>query len=118
MTNAAYEFIQAAVNWVTESGSGIAKKDNEIPTAFRLAQNHPNPFNPATEIEFSISEKAYTNLTVYNALGQVMATLVNGELNAGKYHVVFNAVNMPAGVYFYQIRSVTGSEVRKMLLLK
>ncbi len=118
MTEAAFEFIHAAINWVTEDSSGVAEKIKETPTAFRLAQNYPNPFNPATEIEFSISEKAYTNLTVYNALGQIMETLVNGELNAGKYHVVFNAVNMPAGVYFYQIRSGSGSEVRKMLLLK
>ena len=118
ITEAAFDFIHAAINWVTEGSSEVAVKIAVTPTGFRIAQNYPNPFNPMTEIQFSLAKRAHTNLTVYNALGQVMATLVNEELNAGQYSVVFNAATLPSGVYFYQIRSGSSHEVRKMLLMK
>ncbi|MFC1570104.1 T9SS type A sorting domain-containing protein [bacterium] len=118
MTDEALLFTQAAINWVTESGSDVAEKVNGNPEGFGLAQNYPNPFNPTTEIQFSILENGYTNLTVYNAMGQIMETLVDEKLNAGDYHITFNAATLPSGVYYYKIQSGSMNQVNKMILMK
>jgi hypothetical protein len=92
--------------------------NSSLPSTPVLSQNYPNPFNPTTKIKFSINERAYTNLTVYNSLGQRIVTLVDKELNSGRYDVTFNATNLPSGIYLYQIHSGNFSEVRKMILIK
>ena len=92
--------------------------NSSLPSTPVLSQNYPNPFNPTTKIKFSINDRAYTNLTVYNSLGQRIVTLVDKELNSGKYEVTFNATNLPSGIYFYQIHSGNFDEVRKMILMK
>jgi hypothetical protein len=118
MTEAAFEFIHAAINWVLGIDPSVVEKKSGAPVDFELAQNYPNPFNPVTEIQFSITKSAHTNLTVYNALGQIMETLIDEELNTGKYQVTFNAAALPSGVYFYKIRSGSINGVRKMILMK
>jgi hypothetical protein len=89
-----------------------------IPKVYTLTQNYPNPFNPATKIRFSLPESAKTKLTVYNALGQQVAELVNGFKNAGNYEVTWNASNLSSGIYFYRIESGKFLSVKKMTLLK
>ncbi|MCX6170205.1 MAG: T9SS type A sorting domain-containing protein [Ignavibacteriales bacterium] len=90
----------------------------ELPSEFSLTQNYPNPFNPTTQISFSLLNSGFTTLTVYNAIGQTVAKLVNEELSSGSYKVNFNAVNLPSGVYFYQIQSGLFNQTKKMILLK
>ena len=85
---------------------------------YKLAQNHPNPFNPTTQIAFSILQAGVVKLSVYNVLGEVVSELINKNLEAGFHQYQFNANNLPSGIYFYSI-SINGfTEVKKMNLLK
>lgn len=88
------------------------------PLTFALEQNYPNPFNPSTLIKYSIAKDAMVNVSVYNAIGEKVATLVNGLQQAGRYEVNFNAGNLTSGVYFYSIEAGDLKSVKKMLLMK
>ncbi len=89
-----------------------------VPEAFALSQNFPNPFNPVTTIMYTIPRTGMATLTVYDVLGQEVAVLVNGTVDAGTYSVPFNGAHLPSGVYFYRLRAGAFTETRKMLLLK
>jgi len=90
-----------------------------IPTTYSLEQNYPNPFNPSTKIEFSIPEDVNNvTLTIYNALGQRVAELVNSKMEAGKYSYVWNASEVATGLYIYELRTDKFVSVKKMMLLK
>jgi len=105
---------------VTKIGSatGVKQIPNRIPANFTLQQNYPNPFNPTTGIEFSLPDKQFVTVGVYNVLGQEMAELVRGTYPAGTYHIEFNAANLPSGVYLYRIAAGDFTQTRKMLLVK
>ncbi len=85
---------------------------------YALYQNFPNPFNPTTQIQFDLPDASEVHLTVYNAAGQRVATLVDGNLTAGRHSVSFDAENLPAGVYLYRLKTGRFSATRKMLLVK
>jgi len=85
---------------------------------FCLSQNYPNPFNPATTITYSVTREAFVNLRVFNLLGDEVATLVDNRVLAGAHHVVWNAQNLSAGVYFYKISVDGQTQIYKMTLLK
>ena len=89
------------------------------PGEFELQQNYPNPFNPATTIGYRISRAGFVKLTVYDALGREVSTVVNGQKNAGSHSESFNAVSLPSGIYFYEL-SIDGvsAGARKMMLAK
>ncbi len=90
-----------------------------IPTRFSLKQNYPNPFNPTTTIRFGLPSEAIVYLEVYNMLGQRVATLKSGEYYAaGTYEVVFNAKDLPSGVYVYRFIAGYYVESHRMLLTK
>ncbi len=72
-----------------------------LPGDFTLSQNYPNPFNPTTNIEFTLLEKTNVELTVYNLIGQKVATLVNDNLSAGIHKAQWNASKLPSGIYIY-----------------
>ena len=96
-------------------------KDNPrsgLPAAYALEQNYPNPFNPTTVIRYSLPKETRVTLTVYNVLGQPVATLVDGVEHAGYGEATFAGNNLPSGVYFYRLTAGTFSETRKMLLIK
>jgi hypothetical protein len=97
---------------------GIDPVSGTIPDNYSLEQNYPNPFNPSTDIKFSIPKQGFTTLVVYNILGEVAATLVNQELNAGIYYYNFNAADLPSGVYIYRLTVNDFSETKKLMLLK
>jgi hypothetical protein len=90
-----------------------------IPSAYALEQNYPNPFNPSTLIEFSLPEDASNvTLSIYNALGEKVAELVNTSLTAGRYQYQWNAQNVATGMYIYQLRTDKFVSVKKMVLMK
>ena len=80
--------------------------------------NYPNPFNPTTEISFSLSGDSHIKLEVFNTLGQRVAVLADGHFDAGQHVVTWNASNASSGVYFYRLTSESGVNTRKMMLLK
>jgi hypothetical protein len=89
-----------------------------VPTQFELTQNYPNPFNPTTAISFTLPEAGNVTLKVYNALGQEVATLVNGYKTAQKYNVTFDASRLASGVYIYTLKSDNFTQSKKMILMK
>ncbi len=89
------------------------------PKEFHLFQNFPNPFNPATEVKFSVESDGKATLRVYNIIGQVVATLYDDVARAGQYYrVQFNASSLASGVYLFRLQSGGKSDLKKMLLLK
>ena len=87
--------------------------------SYLLEQNYPNPFNPSTVIEFSIPENAKNvKLTIYNALGERVAKLVNGSFEPGIYEYQWNAVNFASGLYIYELRTEKFVAIKKMMLVK
>lgn len=93
-------------------------KKAPVPDGFSLSQNYPNPFNPTTTIRFELGRPSDVRLTVYNLLGQRVATLVNNHMSAGSHIVQFDASHLASGIYFYAIKAGEFKEVRRMLLLK
>ena len=86
---------------------------------FRLLQNYPNPFNPLTVISWQLSAKSKIELNIYNLLGQKVITLLSQEQTAGFHQIEWNAVDMPSGVYFYQLKAGKNFvQTRKMILVK
>jgi hypothetical protein len=84
-----------------------------------LAQNYPNPFNPSTVIEFVVPMSGHATMRVYNVLGQEVATLFDGNAEAGRINSTrFDASNLPSGLYFYTLKSAGTSETKRMLLTK
>ncbi len=98
--------------------SQIIEVEIGIPTKFEVAQNYPNPFNPATIISFSIPEKEMVSVVIYNMLGEVVMTLVNNQLEAGKYKYELNASTLSSGTYIYRVSAGNRVGVKKMLLMK
>lgn len=96
----------------------VLSGDIIAPIEYALEQNYPNPFNPSTTIKFSLPEATDVKVTIYNALGQKVAELVNGRLDAGHYSYKWNANNVSTGMYIYELRTNNFVSVKKMLLLK
>ena len=89
-----------------------------VPHAYTLNQNYPNPFNPSTTIAYAIPADGHVELTLFNALGQQVATLAEGWRMAGSYSVAVDASDLSAGIYFYRLRAGDKVLHRKMTLLK
>ncbi|MBK6507457.1 MAG: T9SS type A sorting domain-containing protein [Ignavibacteria bacterium] len=103
---------------VEVGGVGITNISSVV-EGYDLSQNYPNPFNPSTTITFSIPKSEEVTLRIYNSLGQIVQTVINGDnLSAGKYRVDFSGENLTSGIYYYTIASGTFSETKKMLLIK
>lgn len=90
----------------------------DLATEYVLSQNYPNPFNPSTTISFNLPQSGNVTLTVYNVLGQQVATLVNGALSAGTHSVPFNASRLASGVYVYELRAGSFIQQKRMMLVK
>jgi hypothetical protein len=102
-------------NWIL---TDVYDDFENVPVSFRLNQNYPNPFNPSTRISFSLESPGKTTLTIYNVLGQKVATLLSQELSAGSHEVNFNASNLSSGVYLYRLDSGDYTAVKKMMIMK
>ena len=87
-------------------------------TSFFLKQNYPNPFNPSTSIQYAVSNRQFVSLKVYDVLGNEIATLVNKEKPEGIYEIEWNATGLPSAVYFYQLKTGSFVQTKKMILLR
>ena len=85
---------------------------------FKLYQNYPNPFNPATKIAYSIPQRSFVILEVYNVLGNEVSTLVSEDKPAGEYQVEFNGSGLTSGIYLYNLQAGSYSETKKMIMMK
>ena len=90
----------------------------EVPKAFALDQNFPNPFNPTTQLNYALPSDSYVTLKIYNVLGQVVVTLVDELQTSGYKTVEFDASRLPSGLYFYRLQAGTFTSIRKMMLMK
>jgi len=98
---------------------GIETLDHPaLPTEFALYQNHPNPFNPATKIKYSVPQSTNIIIKVYDILGNKIETLVNEEKAAGSYEVTFDGSELTSGIYFYKLQAGSFVETKKMVLLR
>jgi photosystem II stability/assembly factor-like uncharacterized protein len=91
---------------------------NEIPTSYFLSNNFPNPFNPSTKIRYSIPQSAKVQIKIFDMLGNEIETLINEEKSVGTYELNWNAIDLPSGVYFYQLKTGKFIETKKMILIK
>jgi protocatechuate 3,4-dioxygenase beta subunit len=126
--NSGMDNYEANITMDERSTTGVEEIDGTIPVSFGLEQNYPNPFNPETEIQFHLPTGGDVTLTVFNILGQEIATLVSESLPAGNHAVNWNGLNrsqnqVPSGIYFYSIKVKNGSsvifeQVYKMTLMR
>jgi hypothetical protein len=98
--------------------TGVGEAVEPLPKVYTLDQNYPNPFNPNTTIRYGLPSRSHVVLTVYNTLGQQVATLVQGEQEAGYHEAVFDAVGLASGVYLYRLQAGDFIQTRKFVLLK
>jgi len=98
--------------------TSVEKTTAVVPAHFALEQNYPNPFNPSTQIRFGLSVRSSVTLTVYDALGRSMRTLVNQQLDAGEYTSMFDAAGLSSGVYFYVLKAGSFVESKRMVLIR
>jgi hypothetical protein len=92
--------------------------DSAVPIRFELEQNYPNPFNPTTTISFSVPNSEFVKLSVFNTLGQQVATIVNEQLNAGQNKLLFDASNLVSGIYYYRIEAGNFTSTKRLVLLR
>ena len=98
-------------------------ESSTLPTTVELYQNYPNPFNPFTTIRFYLPSGGRATLSIYNMLGQRVATLIDGHVNAGYMEATWDATNatgheVASGIYFYRLETTDFSDTQRMMLLK
>jgi aminopeptidase N len=97
----------------------VSVEDGEqLPLEFKLEQNYPNPFNPSTTIRFTLPEKEFVTLKIYDVMGDEVAVLLNEEKETGSHSIEFDASRLASGTYFYKLQAGNNIETRKMILLK
>jgi hypothetical protein len=104
---------------VEQTTTSVETSTNDLPESFSLDNNYPNPFNPSTQISFTLPSDGKATLRVFNILGQTVATLVDGYLTAGKHQITFEPGNaLSSGIYFYELKYKDRIAVNKMILMK
>ncbi len=102
------------------------KSDDNNIESYKLYNNYPNPFNPTTNITFDLPEVSFVSLKVYDVMGKEIETLVNENRQKGRHLVIFNAVNLASGIYYYKLVAIGSNplkdnnliNIKKMILLK
>jgi hypothetical protein len=114
-----YQIKQVDLDGKSETFPLMTVNVGVAPEKLTLGQNYPNPFNPSTVIEFVVPMNGRATMKVYNVLGQEVATLFDGNAEAGRINSTrFDASNLPSGLYFYTLKSAGTSETKRMLLMK
>ena len=103
---------------LTRPTGPVFVEQDVIPKGYSLSKNFPNPFNPSTNIGFSLKEPQEVKLTIYNSLGQELETLVDDYLQTGEHQINWNASQYPNGAYFYTLKGDEFRETKKMMLVK
>ena len=85
---------------------------------FGLSDAYPNPFNPTTSVELAMPHDGFVSVKVYNVMGQVIATLHEGDLTANTYSFTWNAVDMASGMYLIQAEAAGNVDIQKIMLMK
>lgn len=98
--------------------TGVSGNTIEPVPTYKLYNNYPNPFNPSTKIKYSVAEKTFVSLKIYDIAGSEVASIVNREQAPGEYDIDFNAVNLTSGVYLYKIQAGNFVQTKKMILMK
>lgn len=118
------EYENERINTWLEKGSdpGIVDinrlYDSQIPEDYNLSQNYPNPFNSVTNINYTLPQKSFVTLKVFDLLGQEITTLFEGDRKAGDYSVKFNGSGFSSGVYFYRMESESFISTKKLVMIK
>lgn len=124
------EFSLYDVNAIDSQGNSIlldvtglsinvdVKKEVELPENYSLSQNYPNPFNPSTSISYQIPNEGFVSLKVYDAIGNEIKTLIDEEKMPGSYEIIFDASNLPSGVYYYKMTAGDFVSTKKLMLIK
>jgi hypothetical protein len=115
--------IHGAMSILEETNAVQNKKSDALPSEFALLQNYPNPFNPSTHINYELPSNEHVTISILNALGQKVLTLVDEELSAGHHSAIWNGTNewgeqASSGVYVVSMRAGDFMQTRKMLLLR
>jgi hypothetical protein len=110
--------IGACENRLANPLVGAGEPAAGLPLAPALLQNYPNPFNPSTTIRYALPVRSRVTLTVFTTLGEVVATLVAGDKEAGDHVAVFDASGLSSGVYLYRLRTDGFVETRKLVVLR
>jgi len=96
----------------------IETGDMSIPDKFSVSQNYPNPFNPFTTITFTLPEKSFVTLEIFDSLGGEVSKLIAKEMLPGTYSREWNAEGLPSGAYFYRLQAGLYTETEKLVLLR
>jgi hypothetical protein len=105
--------------FVLGSPSSAGHEKDELITDFDLLQNYPNPFNPSTIIKYRLPHSSFVTIKVYDVLGDEVRTLINNQQREGSYEINFDGTGLSSGVYFYALKTLSGTFItRKMLLIK
>jgi endo-1,4-beta-xylanase len=104
--------------FVKDNPTGVETSAAALPAQYQLEQNFPNPFNPSTQIQYSIPRNGHVLLKIYNLLGQEVATLFEGTQNSGTYTATFDGSKFSSGVYFYRLQADKFVETKKLMLMK
>ena len=113
---------EAPNNWGLDCSS-LENPESILPIEYALYQNHPNPFNPITNIAFDVPKSGYVNIIVYNMNGQLIRTLESSVFSPGRYNILWNGLDdygqeVPSGIYFYSMQSESFSKRNKMIMIK
>jgi len=111
------EFVWGGIH-IVDVPTDAADEPVVLPGNFALGQNHPNPFNPATTIPFSVPAPAALSLEVYDISGRLAWRGAQATFTAGDHEIAFDGSSLPSGVYFYRLNTPFGSLTRKMTLVK
>lgn len=117
-------------NIVIVNTVSASNKNSVVSEKFELYQNYPNPFNPVTKINYELPARLarqasrgehsanFVTLKIFDILGNEISTLVNKKQNAGRYEVIFDASNIPSGIYFYKLETENFTKIKRMSFIK
>ena len=98
--------------------TAVERMKNPLPGGYALYQNHPNPFNSSTIIEFSMPKRAEVNLSVYDLLGRKTEIIIQGELTSGRHRYIWNASGFPSGIYYCRIQIMDYAGTKKLIIIR
>ena len=116
--------IELIAQWIDEgAGNSLSTNDFSIPKEYILHQNYPNPFNPSTNISFTLNKEEFVSIDIYDINGMHVISLFNGKKDIGTHLIKWGGRDknddlIAAGQYFYQLRTISSSDVMKMLFIK